>query len=179
MRSRFSSVQIYLIIGFVASVGFSMMGFVSGIYRVEVAQLDPFQLVLLGTALEGAVFLFEVPVKGSFLALVIGAVLYVTSTTALGLLISTFMKTQIAAIFGTTIITVIPTLEFSGFFGPTSALSGTAWLMGQAFPSTYFQQISLGTFTKGLEFSHLYSKCALFLLQIQQLFSSFVINIWN
>ena len=61
MRDRFTAVQIYLIISFCGAVFFSMMGFVSGIYRVEVAQLDPFQLVLLGTALEGAVFLFEVP----------------------------------------------------------------------------------------------------------------------
>jgi DHA3 family tetracycline resistance protein-like MFS transporter len=31
------------------------------IYRVEVAHLDPLQLVLLGTLLEGTIFLFEIP----------------------------------------------------------------------------------------------------------------------
>lgn len=102
-----------------------------------------------------ALFLFQVPVKGSFLALVVGALLYVIATTGLGLLISTFVKTQMAAIFGTAIITVLPAIEFSGFMGPVSSLSGGAWVMGHIFPSAYFQQISLGTFTKSLGFADL------------------------
>ena len=51
MRERLTPIQLFLLISFIASASFSIMGFVSGLYRVEVAQLDPFQLVLLGTAL--------------------------------------------------------------------------------------------------------------------------------
>lgn len=40
---------------------FTMMGFIHAIYRVEAAQLNPLQLVLLGTALEVVVFVCEVP----------------------------------------------------------------------------------------------------------------------
>ncbi|MDX7511508.1 ABC transporter permease, partial [Citrobacter freundii] len=58
-----------------------------------------------------SVFVFGVPHKGSFLTLTLAALLYVTSATGLGLLISTCMKSQIAAIFGTAIITLIPATQ--------------------------------------------------------------------
>ena len=38
---------------------------------------------------------------------------------------------------------------------PVSSLSGTAQIMGRAFPMTYFMPISVGTFTKGLGFADL------------------------
>jgi ribosome-dependent ATPase len=97
-----------------------------------------------------AVFLFGVPLKGSFLALAFGALLFVTSTTAYGMLISAFASTHIAALFGTAILTVLPATQFSGMMVPVSALSGTAQIMGRAFPMTYFVPVSLGAFTKGL-----------------------------
>jgi ribosome-dependent ATPase len=104
-----------------------------------------------------AVFLFQVPIKGSFVALSLGALLYVISTTGLGLLMSSFMKTQIAAIFGTAIITVVPAVNFSGLFVPIASLTEGARVFGQIFPSSYFHQISLGTFTKSLGFNELFN----------------------
>jgi ribosome-dependent ATPase len=104
-----------------------------------------------------ALALFDVPLKGSFAALSIGAALYVTATTGFGLLVSSFMKTQVAALFGTAVLTIIPVIQFSGMFTPVSSLSGGPRIMGLIFPSTYFMQISLGTFTKALQFSDLAS----------------------
>jgi len=106
-------------------------------------------LVLLGLGL------FQVPVKGSLAALIVGAALYVAATTGFGLLLSTFVKTQVAAIFAAGILTTLPAMQFSGFLTPIAALSGSAKVMGQVFPSTYFQQISLGAFTKALGFADL------------------------
>jgi len=106
-------------------------------------------LVLLGWGL------FQVPVKGSMEALLVGAALYVTATTGFGLLLSTFVKTQVAAIFAAGILTSLPAMQFSGFLTPIASLSGSARIMGQVFPSTYFQQISLGAFTKALGFADL------------------------
>jgi len=97
-----------------------------------------------------ALFVFQVPLKGSFLTLLLGALVYVTTTTSWGMLISAFAGTQIAAMFGTVILTVLPATQFSGMLVPVSALSGVAQLMGRGFPMTYFVPISVGTFTKGL-----------------------------
>ncbi len=103
-----------------------------------------------------ALFVFQIPLKGSFLALFVGALLYVTTTTSYGMLISAFASTQIAAMFGTVILTVLPATQFSGMLVPVSALSGVAQLMGRGFPMTYFVPISVGTFTKGLGFHDLW-----------------------
>ena len=97
-----------------------------------------------------ALLVFGVPLKGSFPTLLLGVLVYVTTTTAYGMLISTFARTQIAALFGTAILTVLPATMFAGMLVPVSSLSGTAWIMGRLFPMTYFLPVSVGTFTKGL-----------------------------
>ena len=102
-----------------------------------------------------ALLIFQIPLKGSFLALLLGALLYVTTTTAYGMMISAFTRTQIAALFGTAILTVLPATQFAGMLVPVSALSATAQIMGRAFPMTYFLPITVGTFTKGLRFGEL------------------------
>ena len=102
-----------------------------------------------------AVLVFGVPVKGSLLALSFGALLYVTATTGIGLLISTFTSTQIAALFGTAILTMLPTVQFAGLTTPVSSLEGVGYWIGQFFPATYFLIISRGVFTKALDFSDL------------------------
>lgn len=112
-------------------------------------------LINFGCLLVMAVALFDVPLKGSLWTLVVAAILYVAATTGYGLVISAFARTQIAALFGTAILTVLPATQFSGMLTPVSSLNGAAALMGYAFPMTYFLRISVGTFTKSLGFAEL------------------------
>lgn len=107
-----------------------------------------------------AVFLFGVPFKTGLFTLILGALLYVTTSTGMGLLMSSFTKTQLAALFGTAILTVMPAVQFSGMITPVSSLTGGAALIGQYYPSTYFMRISVGTFTKALGYDEL-SACLL------------------
>jgi ribosome-dependent ATPase len=100
-------------------------------------------------------FVFDVPLKGSFLALLVGALVYVTATTAYGRVISSFTSTQIAALFGTAIMVVLPATMFAGMLVPVSSLTGLGAVLGRLFPMTYFLPISVGTFTKGLGFADL------------------------
>jgi len=97
-----------------------------------------------------SVFVFGVQHKGSFLTLTLAALLYVTIATGLGLLISTFMKSQIAAIFGTAIITLIPATQFSGMIDPVASLEGPGRWIGQIYPTSHFLTIARGTFSKAL-----------------------------
>ena len=107
-----------------------------------------------------AVCIFGVPLKGSLVTLFVGALIYVSATTAYGLLISSFASSQIAALFGTAILTVLPATQFSGMLVPVSTLSGFPLLMGRLFPMTYFLPISVGTFTKSLGFAELWPTMA-------------------
>jgi ribosome-dependent ATPase len=110
----------------------------------------------LATLVVLALYVFGVPVKGSWAALIVGGFLCVCAATGFGLLISTLVRTQVAAVFGTTCIALIPTVSFSGLLVPVSSLSGAGRAIGMGFPSSWFQQISVGAFTKGLGFPELW-----------------------
>lgn len=102
-----------------------------------------------------AIYVFQVPLKGSLFTLTLGAFLYIICTTAIGLFISSFVKTQIAALMGTAILTLLPTIQFSGLKEPVSSLEGVAQYIGNIFPVTYFINISRGVFSKNVSFSEL------------------------
>lgn len=99
-----------------------------------------------------AVVVLGVPVQGSFFAMSLGALALICAATAFGLLISSFVKSQVAAIFGSAILSLIPALNFSGLLYPLSTLTGLNYWIGWGFPTAWYQLISLGGFTKGLGF---------------------------
>ena len=96
------------------------------------------------------IVVFAVPIKGSFLMLTLCTVLYVTATTGIGMVTSTFTSSQVAAVFVTAILTIVPTIQFSGLLQPVSTLEGNARIIGTIWPATYYMHSSLGTYTKGL-----------------------------
>jgi ribosome-dependent ATPase len=134
------------------------LGSITNFYATPTTRLEflwgkqaPYVLIALiqfATLLGLAIWLFGVPVKGSTVALLVGALLYVTAATGFGLLLSVFLRTQIAAILAAGIITNLPASQFSGWLTPISSLGRFGRLFGRAFPSAAFQQISLGAFTK-------------------------------
>ncbi|WAE52715.1 ribosome-associated ATPase/putative transporter RbbA [Stutzerimonas frequens] len=103
-----------------------------------------------------AVFVFGIPIKGSILTLCLGALLYVTCATGLGLLMSSILNSQIAAIFGTTIVTLLPAIQFSGLIHPVSAMEGAGAFIGKLYPTSHFLIISRGVFSKALGLAELY-----------------------
>jgi ribosome-dependent ATPase len=141
------------------------LGSITNLYVTPVTRLEFLlgkQLPYIGIAMVNfavllamAVFVFDVPLRGSLPTLVLGALAYVTATTGYGMFISSFANTQIAALFGTAIMTFMPAVLFSGMLTPVSALTGAARVIGGVFPMTYFLRISVGTFTKGLGFEQL------------------------
>jgi ribosome-dependent ATPase len=97
-----------------------------------------------------AVGIFGVPIKGNFAMLTLCTLLYVTTTTGIGMVISTFTSSQVAAVFITAILTIVPTIQFSGLLQPVSTLEGNARLIGSIWPTTYYMHSSVGAYAKGL-----------------------------
>jgi len=120
--------------------------------------------VLLMTAL--AVTAFGVPLTGNVLALATGALLYSFSATAMGLLMSSFMRSQIAAVFGTAIATLIPATQYSGMIDPVSSLGGAAAVIGEVYPTTHFLTIARGVFSKALGFGDLHAAFVALLIAV-------------
>nr|UUL70775.1 ATPase component of various ABC-type transport systems with duplicated ATPase domain [Vitiosangium cumulatum] len=103
---------------------------------------------LILTAL--ALIVFRVPIKGNFLMLMLCTLFYVTATTGIGMVTSTFTGSQVAAVFVTAILTIVPTIQFSGLLQPVSTLQGGAGVVGSIWPASYYMHSSLGAYTKGL-----------------------------
>jgi ribosome-dependent ATPase len=143
------------------------LGSIVNLYVTPVTRLEFLvgkQLPYIGLALFNflvltllAVTIFAVPFTGSFVALAAGALLYVITSTAMGLLFSSFMRSQIVAIFATAVLTILPATQFSGMIDPVSSLEGAGAVIGRVYPMTHFLTISRGTFSKGLHFGDLYA----------------------
>ena len=99
------------------------------------------------------ILVFRVPFTGNFPTFMLAGLLYVFVATGIGLLISSFMKSQVAAIFATVVITMIPATSFSGLIDPVSSLTGLGRAIGEVFPASFFITIARGTFSKGLGFA--------------------------
>ena len=143
------------------------LGSIVNLYVTPVTRLEFLlgkQLPYVGIAMLNFVLLtllavvgMGVPFTGSLPTFALGALLYTISATAMGLLMSSFMNSQIAAIFGTAIATMIPATQYSGLLDPVSSLEGAGALIGAAYPATYFLTISRGVFSKALGFADLRS----------------------
>jgi ABC-2 type transport system permease protein len=97
-----------------------------------------------------AVRLFQVPFKGSIAVFFVASLLFVLCSTGIGLVVSLFVKTQMAALVITIIIAMIPTILFSGLLVPVSSLSPGARMQAHFFPGMYYTNILRGSFLKGL-----------------------------
>ncbi len=111
---------------------------------IAISMVNFFILVIM------ALVVFGVPVKGSFLMLTFCTLLYVTATTGIGMVTSTFTSSQVAAVFVTAILTIIPTVQFSGLLQPVSTLESNARIIGLIWPTSYYMHSSVGAYTKGI-----------------------------
>jgi ribosome-dependent ATPase len=131
-------------------------------------QLPYIALALLNAVLltAFAVFVFRVPFTGSFPTFMLAALLYVSATTGMGLVISTFTNSNIYAMFATALLTMIPAIQYSGLIDPVSSLHGAGAVIGRLYPTTYFVTIARGTFSKALGFGDLWRELVPILIYI-------------
>jgi ribosome-dependent ATPase len=119
-----------------------------------------------------ATTLFNVPVKGSFLTLLLATLIYVGFSTGFGLFSSTFTRSQIAAMFFAMIGSMLPAIQFSGMINPVSTLEGAGRMIGEIYPATHYITISRGVFNKALGIADLHTNllamtlAALFILGV-------------
>lgn len=103
-----------------------------------------------------SIYIFDVPLTGSFWALTWAMLFYLIVATGVGLIVSAITRSQTAAIFLSMIVTMIPATQFSGLMNPVSSLEGSARVIGEMSPATYMFMISRGVFNKALGFVELH-----------------------
>jgi ABC-2 type transport system permease protein len=95
------------------------------------------------------IFWFEIPFAGNPLVFLSGAMLYLLSLLALGLLISTLCSTQQQA-FATNFFVLNPLFILSGFSFPISSMPDVLQWLTYINPLRYFLVVIRGTFLKGI-----------------------------
>jgi ABC-2 type transport system permease protein len=101
------------------------------------------------------VFQFGVPMRGSFVALVLASLVYILTALSLGLLISTVSKTQQEA-FMLLILVLLPAVMLSGFVSPIESMPKIFQWMTVVNPIRYFLEIVRGVFLKGIGVAELW-----------------------
>jgi ABC-2 type transport system permease protein/ribosome-dependent ATPase len=97
-----------------------------------------------------AVWVYGAPFKGDPLFFFLASCVFVTCATAIGLLISLLVRTQVAAIFLTVLITLIPAMDYSGFLIPVHSLDEVGQILARLLPFMYYTDIVTGSFLKRL-----------------------------
>jgi len=111
---------------------------------IGISVVNVFILWFMATAL------FDAPFKGDPFFFLLASVVYVICTTGIGLLVSLLVQTQVAAMIMTAIITVVPSVLYSGLLIPVSSLEAAAQVEAHLFPAMYYTNIVLGSFIKGV-----------------------------
>jgi drug efflux transport system permease protein len=100
-------------------------------------------------------FLFHISMKGHFVNLIPGALIYVLINVSIGLLVSSVTRTMVSAQIVTIIVTVIPAFLYSGLLIPVANLEGGARIMAYLYPTMYFMKIIHGVYLKNLNLLNL------------------------
>lgn len=95
-------------------------------------------------------FVFEVPIRGSLVLLLLSCMLYVITALSLGTLISTASKTQQDAMMRSLMGLMMPSMILSGFIFPLASMPDVLRYMGHVIPATYFIQILQGIMLRGV-----------------------------
>jgi len=110
---------------------------------LAVAMLDYFLIFAVSR------WIFEVRFTGSFFVLTAGAVLYSVCTIGIGLLISVLMRSQLAAMFTTLMVTMTTAFNYSGFITPVASMDAVGQFIAQLIPATHFMTVVRGSYLKG------------------------------
>jgi len=94
-------------------------------------------------------FVFDVPIRGSITLLYLITAPFIIASLALGLLVSTVVRTQVQAM-QLSFVFILPTVLLSGFMFPREAMPEAAQWLGAIIPVTYYLRVLRGILLKGV-----------------------------
>ncbi len=97
---------------------------------------------------------FQIPFNGDMGSLAVITLAFIGASLSLGLLISTFAKTQMQAMQMTVFI-LMPSILLSGFMFPFEAMPKAAQYIAEILPATHFIRLIRGVFLRGADVSQL------------------------
>ena len=132
--------------------------FVSPIRPVELilGKLIPYTVIAfieMVIILAGGMLWFGVPFRGDLLIFLLASILFVLCTVGIGLLVSTLTRSQVTAMLLAIVLTIMPSMLFSGFIFPVHTMPTPMQVYANAFPTRYFIDLSRALALKGQGFA--------------------------
>lgn len=100
------------------------------------------------------VVVFKTKFIGNFWILSLASFFYISCTVGLGILISSFTKTQITAMLIAFVTTVIPSYLYSGFLYPVTGMELSGQVISKFIPATYFLGVVRGIYLKDINITY-------------------------
>ena len=129
-----------------------------GTFSFIVGKTIPYFIIALGSAvlvILASMLLFDLPMRGNWMALIFALSLFLVGALATGLLISTLSETQQVAFQIALLISLLPTLLLSGFIFPIASMPRALQIVTTVVPARYFLIALRGIVLKGAPLSHL------------------------
>ena len=111
-----------------------------------------------------SIFIFNVPVKGSLFLLGAESVLFIITSLALGILISTISATQQTAMMISLMGLMLPTILLSGFIFPISSMPLPLQVISNIIPAKWFIIIVKGIMLKGIGIGFIFKETTILVL---------------
>ncbi len=105
-----------------------------------------------------SIFIFKMPINGSFILLGLESVLFTITSLSLGILISTISETQQTAMMISLMGLMLPTILLSGFIFPISSMPIPLQVISNIIPAKWFIIILKGIMLKGVDISFIWKE---------------------
>ena len=143
--------------------------YASPLTRLEfiLGKLIPYAVIAalqLAIVLVAGVWWFAIPMNGSLTLLAALGLIFVVCTVSIGLLVSALVRTQVAAMLVTLLVTLMPAFLFSGFVYPVFTMPRMFQLYSASTPTVYFIDVSRGIVMRGAGLAELWTDVAVLVL---------------
>lgn len=135
---------------------------------IIIAKLVPYFVISIAnlvTILLLAVFVLGVPMAGSLLGFIALSLLYILVALALGLLISTCVNSQLAAML-LSLLTIVPTVYFSGMVFPIESMPEALQNIPRLIPARWFMDAARRLMIQGVEMHYVAKNFAVLALML-------------
>ena len=143
-------------------------------YELMLGKIIPYifvGLVQATVAMTVGVLVFDVPMRGNLIELLLFTLLFIVASLSLGILISNFARTQMQAMQLSFFI-FMPSVLLSGFMFPREAMPEFFYQIGKLLPLTFYLQIMRGIVLKGVGIKALWPQVGALML-----FTSIVLTV--
>ncbi len=97
-----------------------------------------------------AMFLFDLPMRGSWVGLLVAVSLFIVAALGTGLLVSTLVDSQALAFLVSLLLSLLPTMILSGFVFPIASMPAPIQVITYIVPARYFLVVLRGIVLKGV-----------------------------